>query len=157
MTQSFRWRRKPTSLTGIVMARFLMALALVIATYNPSGFSFVHFLIDQVGTTAIWDNLLVKSLALIVLFICWWVFLHSAFRYLRGMAIILGVALFLVAYILIDLLTDNGVAVGSGALVWIVEVIVAFLLGLGVAAGHIKMWWSGTRQVDDVEMESRDA
>jgi hypothetical protein len=75
------------SWSGVVV-RIVLAMALVLASYNPSGHSFYHWLTDPpAGITA------VKTLLGVLLLIGWAVSLRTVFVALGWLGVILGVAL----------------------------------------------------------------
>lgn len=130
-----------------LLARFLAALALVIATYNPSGYSFVHWL-TRVAKEGNWSPFVV--LAGIVLIIGWTVFVRATKRSLGLMGFILAVALF---GTLLWLVIDVGIVPANSAttIAWLVEVIAAAILAVGMSWSHIRRRLSGQADVVDLE------
>jgi hypothetical protein len=71
-----------------VFVRIVLAIALVLATYNPSGYSFYHWMMaPPPGVTAM------KALLGVVLLIGWVICLRTAFVALGWLGVALGVAL----------------------------------------------------------------
>ncbi|MFO1350451.1 MAG: DUF6524 family protein [Gammaproteobacteria bacterium] len=73
---------------GAFLLRWLLALFLVLITYNPLGYSFYHWAINTHA-----DNLPLKVLAGIVLLICYVIFGHATWTSIRLVGVILVVAL----------------------------------------------------------------
>lgn len=149
-TTSTPRRRRRSGLGWTIVNRLILAALLVFVTYNPTGLSFTHLIGNQLGTSAIYENALLNSLGILVFGLLWWIFLRSAVKTLRGMAIAIIVILVLASYIAINWVNDAGFQVDDTALIWIAEVIISLMLGLGVVAGHLRKWWSGTIQTDDI-------
>lgn len=136
-------RFTPTS----YLLRLLLSLILVLATYNPSGHSWIHWFMEAQTKT---EPFLL--LAGITLLIGWTIFLGATFRSLEMLGIILGAALLgaiLWVFISYGILTlDKPSAVG-----WVVLIMVALLLSIGISWSHIKRRLTGQLDVDDVEEE----
>ena len=75
---------KPISWSGIGL-RFLFALVLVFATYNPEKYSYFHWGIQQMG-----ENTALKLFVGIVLLIGWIIYLRATLRSLRPIGLILA-------------------------------------------------------------------
>ena len=131
--------------TGI-LARFIVALFLVFATYNPSGFSFFHWLTRTVEANS-WSPLIV--VALVILLIGWTVFIRATKRSLGLIGFLLTVALF---GTLLWLVIDVGIvpANSSRTIAVLVEIIAAAILAVGMSWSHIRRRFSGQVDVDDV-------
>ena len=127
--------------------RFLFALILVLATYNPSGYSYFHWFKDALAAGDAGPE---HYFGGVVLIIGWVMFVRATFRSLGGVGIVLGAA-FLGT--LIWLLTEHGIvpAGSTTAIVWISLVCMAGLLAAGMSWSHIRRRLSGQYDVDDVE------
>jgi hypothetical protein len=125
------------------LARWLFAAVLVFGTYNPSEYSYFHWIWGK-GT-----NIgPVIALAGVVLLIAWIVFLKATLESLGLLGIILGGALFgCVIWWLIDigLLSLDSTA----ALTWIILLVLSLTLAAGMSWSHIRRRLTG--QVDVVE------
>ena len=124
-----------------VLVRVALAIALVLATYNPSGYSFYHWLsAPPVGVTA------TKALLGVVLLIGWVICLRTAFVALGWLGVGLGVALLAaLVWVLVDArLLDTH---GPTALTWIGLVIVGVILGLGLSWSLIRARLTGQVEV----------
>jgi hypothetical protein len=129
---------------GDFVIRFLFALVLVLGTYNPSGKSYSHWLIDNFsGFSAL------MALAGVTLLIGWAVFLNSTFRALGTLGVILGLAFFgCVVWVMID--TGIISTEGSNVLAWIILILVAAILAVGMSWSHLRRRWSGQQDVDEI-------
>ncbi|MEZ5459630.1 MAG: DUF6524 family protein [Steroidobacteraceae bacterium] len=130
--------------TGFVL-RFAAALALVLLSFNPSGFSYFHWLRD-----ALPDVTPPTVLLGIALLIGWVVFLRATMRSLGIGGVLLAVAFFgvlvwSVAWYGWLSLDDTGV------LTWVALVVVAAILSMGLSWSHIRRRLSGQADVDQVD------
>lgn len=130
------------------MWRFIFALVLVYATYNPSGISYYHWLKSGLGE----GELLTPPFALIsiVLLIGWTVYLRATFRSLGGFGLLLATAFFaIIIWWLVDLglLGINNVSVLS----YIVMLLLSAVLAVGMSWSHIRRRLSGQADMDDVD------
>jgi hypothetical protein len=124
--------------------RFLFALLLVLCTFNPSGYSYFHWLVDTISAPTPW-----LALAGITLIIGWVVYIRASIRSLGPVGLIL--AAILVAVILWLLVDMGAISINSPSLLtWIIEVFVAGVLCLGMSWSHIRRQMSGQADVDDV-------
>lgn len=124
-----------------VIWRLLFAVALVLLTFNPSGYSFYHWLLGtQIDVAA-------KALVGVLLLIGWVVCLRTAYVSLGTLGLILGAALFACV---VWLLVNTGVLSLSGvtALTWVVLVVLGLLLGIGLSWSLIRARATGQVEVD---------
>ena len=130
---------------GGLLLRFVAALVLVLATYNPSGYSSWSWIRQAIAASELGP---LHFFVLVLLVIGWTMFLVASFRSLGALGLTLG-ALFLAA--LAWLLVDFGVLAANSvtALTWIVLVCLAVLLTVGVAGSHIWRRLTGQLEVDE--------
>jgi hypothetical protein len=124
-----------------ILVRIALATALVLATYNPSGYSFYHWLMaPPAGISA------VKVLLGILLLIGWVICLRTAFVALGWLGVGLGAALLAaLVWVLVDArLVDTH---GPTALTWIGLIIVGVILGLGLSWSLIRARLTGQVEV----------
>lgn len=125
-----------------IAIRFLLALGLVFATWNPSGWSFVHWLIitlPQVTAPLVFAG--------VVLVIGWFLFLHATLESLGLLGIILALAFFgSFTWLVFDL---GGLSVGTSILSYVVLVVVAAILAVGMSWSHIWRRLSGRVEIED--------
>lgn len=122
------------------LIRLAFALVLVLATFNPSGYSVMHWVTaPPVAVTP------AKALAALVLLIGWLMCLRTAFIALGKVGLLLGVALFAtVIWLLVDreMLTLTG-----SAIVWVSEIVVGILLGVGLSWSLLRTKVTGQVEV----------
>jgi len=122
---------------GGVVGRVVFALALVLLTFNPSGYSFYHWVsAPPAGITA------VKAFAGIGLLIGWIGCLRTAFVALGWLGVVLCAALLgTFVWLLFDLRLLH--AADSTAMVWIGLAIVGVILGIGLSWSLIRARTTG--------------
>lgn len=125
--------------------RFVAALALVLLTFNPSGWSFFHWI-----AAALPDVTPPMALAALALLIAWIVFLRATMRSLGVGGVLLALAFF---GVLIWVVVWYGwlSMQNTRALVWIALVIVAAILSMGLSWSHIRRRLSGQADVDEID------
>lgn len=130
---------------GSFFVRWTIALVLVFATFNPTEYSFFHWAV-RVND----DNLPLKVLAGIVLAILYVIFLRATFRSIGPLGMALAAALFgAILWVAIDfgLLSLSE----PSAFAWVVLVILATVLAIGLSWSHVRRRVSGQADVDDVD------
>jgi hypothetical protein len=130
--------------TGFLL-RAAFALALVLLTYNPSGYSFAHML--QAGFPAITP---LEAVLGILLLIGWFVFLRATLASIGPLGMVLLLALF---GALIWLVVSWGWVQlsNTSAIAWISLVVLALILALGMSWAHLYRRWSGQATVEDTD------
>jgi len=134
------------SLAGFGL-RLLFAAALVFLTYNPSGYSFYHWLRRSIEADSLGP---LHLLAAVVLLIGWTIFVRATTRSLGAIGLILGSAfLGALVWVLIDfgLLAANSMT----AISWIVEASLAVLLAIGMSWSYIRRRLSGQLDTDELD------
>jgi hypothetical protein len=129
------------SWSGVAL-RVVLALALVLVTFNPGGWSFYHWLTaPPAGITA------VKAFAGLLLLIGWLVCLRTAFVALGLVgAVLLAALLGTVVWMLIDYHVID--VAGRSTLVWIGLVIAGVVLGIGLSWSLVRARVTGQVEVD---------
>lgn len=125
--------------------RFLAAIVLVFCTYNPEGYSFIHW-----ATSSGQGPLALKIFVGILLVIGWTIFIRATLGSLGGFGILLVVALFAS---MLWLLTVWGI-IPSGSfhiVAYMVLFVISALLAVGMTWSHIRRRLSGQFDIDDVE------
>ena len=134
---------------GLTWAGFFMrliaALVLVFSSYNPSGWSYFHWVTENPPNL---DPMM--ALAGIVLIIGWAIFLRATGRSLGAFGLILATAFFgTLLWILIDW---NIVPADSiDAITYIVLVILSGILAIGMSWSHVRRRLTGQVDVDEIE------
>ena len=125
-----------------ILIRFLAALVLVFATWNPSGWSFAHWLMrTQPNVTA---GLVFAG---VVLVIGWFLFLHATLESLGLLGLILALAFF---GSLTWLIFDQGwLTTSPEVLHYVILVILSAILALGMAWSHIWRRLSGRVEMEE--------
>ena len=125
------------------VVRFTVALILVFLTFNPSGYSYYHWLSQQVLP------LPVLVLGGVILVIGWAIFLRATLRSLGIVGIGLSVAL--LACLVWTAIYYNLLTIGSTIFVYIVLVIISAVLAIGMSWSHLRRRMSGQADMDDVD------
>lgn len=137
---------KPITVQGFLL-RFLFALLLVMLTYNPSGYSYSHWLENDFSK---FGPLL--GLTGISLIIGWVIYLRATLRSLGLVGLILAALFFsTILWVLIDWgwLGLNNVT----AMSWVILILISAVLAVGISWSHIRRRWSGQIDSDDVDEE----
>lgn len=132
------------TLTGFLL-RAAFALTLVLLTYNPSGYSYVHML--QAGFPAVTP---LEAVLGVVLLIGWFVFLRATLSSIGPLGMVLALALF--AAVIWLIVSWGWVKLSNtGALVWISLVVLSLILAVGMSWAHLYRRWSGQATVEDTD------
>lgn len=125
--------------------RFLAAVLLVFATYNPEGHSYFHWAIRQLP-----ELTAVKAFTGVVLLIGWAIFVRASLRSLGFVGLSLALAFFAT---LIWLVVDTGLIPTHSirAVTYIVQAALAGVLTAGLSWSHIRRRLSGQVDADDVD------
>lgn len=125
--------------------RFLFALLLVLLSYNPSGYSFFHWAYHS------FDNITpYVVIAGILLLIGWGVYVNATMNSLGLTGVLVFTALFACVvwlFIYWGLLSVTNIS----AMVWVIEILVAALLAVGMSWSHFTRRMSGQVDVDEIE------
>jgi hypothetical protein len=118
------------------------ALLLVLATYNPSGYSLFHWVAQSESLGA--EHFVVG----VIISIGWVILIAATKRSLNTLGMVLGVVLLAG---LVWLLIDFGVLSlsSASAVTWVVLVCLATLLAVGLSWSHIWRRLTGQFEVDD--------
>lgn len=125
--------------------RALFSLLLVLLTFNPSGYSYVHLVAN--GFPQITP---IEAVCGIVLLIGWFVFLSATLRSIGLLGMLLAFALFAA---LIWLIVSWGWVTldDTNVIVWIALIVLALILAVGMSWSHLYQRWSGQATVDEVD------
>lgn len=125
--------------------RFLFALILVLATYNPEGWSYIHLALRDIS-----DFNAVKALLGVVLIVGWVIYGRATLRSLGPFGLSLAIAVFgCLAWVLIDL---DWIDTGSmRAVSYLTIFIVAAVMAIGISWSHVRRRLSGQVDADDVD------
>jgi hypothetical protein len=127
-----------------VVARILAALALVLATFNPSGYSYAHWLARGFPHVTA-----AQAVVGLLLLICWVIHVTATLRSLGLIGVTLLVALMAA---LVWLAVQNGWLHlrGSSVFEWLAVVAAGLILGIGMCWSFARRRLSGQTDVDEV-------
>ena len=130
---------------GSYLGRWAFAILLVFGTYNPSGYSYISWLLDE--QTAFGPVLAIVGL---VLLIAWIIYLRATFLSMGWLGVTLGVALFAA---IIWLLVDVGwLSMDStGIITYLALILLSLILATGMSWSHIRRRLTGQFDVDDMD------
>ena len=126
--------------------RLVFSVALVLLTFNPTGHSYYHWLLD--GFPSITPG---EAVAGIVLLGAWIFFVRSTFAAMGALGVGLLLALFAS---IVWWVTSRGWLDLSDryAVAWVVLGVLGVLLGVGMSWSHIRRRISGQASVDRVDV-----
>ncbi len=126
------------------LLRFGAALALVFSTYNPSGYSYYHW-VTHLDEFTPW-----VALAGILLLIGWTIYLRATARSLGLFGLLLAAGFFST---LVWLLVYLGLLHTDSfrAMAWVTESILCGILAIGISWSHIRRRMTGQVDVDEIE------
>ena len=127
------------------LVRFIFALIVVFSTYNPEGYSYYHWVSEVLPEFSV-----IKAFVGVVLLIAWIILIRATLGSLGFIGIVLAGAFFgLAIWLIIDVLglsADN-----TRVISYIIEVMLASVLSIGVSWSHVRRRISG--QVDTDELD----
>lgn len=130
--------------SGVVL-RFLFALLLVLLSYNPSGYSYFHWVYSTFS-----DITPYVVIAGIILLIGWGIYIKATLNSLGFIGIIALAALFACLvwlFIYWGFLSVDDIS----AMAWVIEVLLAAMLAVGMCWSHFTRRMSGQVDVDEIE------
>ena len=127
------------------LVRWAMALVMVLATFNPTGYSFYHWAMAPSD-----GNLPVKVFAGVGLLILYVIFLRATWRSIGPIGVGLVLAFFgaLIWMAFYYGLLEPG---QTTALTYVGLVLVATVMAIGLSWSHVRRRLSGQYDMDDVE------
>jgi Family of unknown function (DUF6524) len=125
--------------------RLLFSLALVLLTFNPTGHSYYHWLVD--GFPSVQPLEIVAGIALLG---AWIFFVGSTLEAMGKLGVVLLLAFF--AAIVWWVTSRGWLDVGNrSAMAWVVLCVLGIVLGIGMSWAHIRQRISGQASVDRVD------
>ena len=126
------------------LIRWIAALVLVLATFNPTEYNYVRWAIESAG-----GRLPLVVLCGLVLLVGYIIYLRATFRSIGpiGMGLVAAI-IGAVIWVLIDfgvLTLDNPTAI-----TWIGLVGLSLILGIGLSWSHVRRRLSGQSDMDDI-------
>ena len=137
---------------GGIAVRWVLALLLVLLTWNPTGMSFVHWAVMPIfngGPEGGSGSAPLKFLAGVILLAGWVMYLQATRRSLgAGGTVLVGALCVGVVW----LLTSWNVLTMQGPTIeWIVLVVLSIVLAMGMSWSHISRRMSGQLDTDEVQ------
>ncbi len=130
---------------GNFFIRWIVALVLVLVTFNPTSLSYVNW-VTASGTA----QLPFKALVGIVLLILYVIFIRATWRSIGPIGLVLAAAFF-AALVWVALDTSVLSLQNQTALTWILLVIAATILAIGISWSHVRRRVTGQADIDDVD------
>ncbi len=131
------------TLQGFLL-RLLFAMLLVMLSYNPGGYSYVHWIKNINGVEPL------TILAGISLVIGWVIYIRATLRSLGAIGLSLALLFFgSLIWLLVDwgwLGMDNLTSVS-----WVILVLLSFILAIGMSWSHIRRRLSGQLDANDAD------
>ena len=125
--------------------RFVAAIVVVFLTFNPEGYSYYHWALEDVASITV-----LKAFAGVTLLIAWVILLRATLGSLGFIGLVFAILFFgLGTWLLIDFfkLDLNNLKVISYA----IELVLSFILSIGVSWSHVRRRVSGQVDTDEVE------
>ena len=129
------------------LLRYLAAFVLVFTTYNPSGYSYYHWVSENL------DNLdPLMALAGVLLLIGWTIYLRATARSLGMFGLLLAAAFF---GAILWLVIDRGIVHIDSVttITYIILAIMCGILAIGISWSHIRRRMTGQVDVDEVDTD----
>lgn len=131
---------------GGYLVRLVFASALVLLTYNPSRFSFAHWVSGGFSAGTLGP---LHAVAAVVLLIGWTVFVRTTWESIGALGVVLaGAFIGTVIWLLVD--ADLLSMDSFSTVIWLALIGVALVLALGMSWGHMQRRASGQVDIDDV-------
>lgn len=129
--------------------RFLGSVALVLLTYNPSGYSYFHWLQSSLSRTGSGFGA-EHAFSGVVILIGWTILVSSTLQALGALGLFLASAFI---GTLVWLMSSYGVVEveTSTAIIWAALISLAALLAIGMSWSHVRKRLTGQVNVDEVE------
>ena len=139
LQKSFGWDK--------FIVRFIFAIIVVFATYNPEGHSYFHWVYEDLPAFSV-----LKAFIGVVLLICWIILLRATLGSLGAIGIILAAAFFgLAIWLIIDVF---GLSTDSFRIIaYIISIMLASVLSIGISWSHVRRRLSGQVDTDEVERD----
>jgi len=138
--------RKSFGWDGFLL-RFAFAIILVFATYNAEGISYYHWVSETLA-----DFSVVKAFVGVILLIGWIILIRATLGSLGFIGIILAAAFFgLAIWLIIDVL---GLSADNFRIIsYIVGIMLASVLSIGVSWSHVRRRISGQIDTDELDRD----
>ncbi|MEE8271122.1 MAG: DUF6524 family protein [Alphaproteobacteria bacterium] len=126
------------------LIRWAVALVLVFATFNPTQYSFYRWVVGGQ------EDMPIKALVGVALLIGYIIFIRATWRSIGPIGLLLAVAFFgTLVWVLIDFgLIDPQ---RGSQMTYIVLVVMATVLAIGVSWSHVRRRVTGQADIDDID------
>jgi len=128
--------------------RFVCALIVVCATYNPEGLSYYHWAVERLSEFSV-----LKAFIGVILLVGWIILIRATLGSLGTIGILLSIAFFgLAIWLIIDVLglsADNARVIS-----YIIQLMLAGVLSIGVSWSHVRRRISGQVDTDELDRNS---
>lgn len=139
LQKSFGWDR--------FIVRFIFAIIVVFASYNPEGHSYFHWIYEDLPAFSV-----LKAFIGVILLICWIILIRATLGSLGYIGILLAAAFFgLAIWLIIDVF---GLSTESFRVItYIVSIMLASVLSIGISWSHVRRRLSGQVDTDEIERD----
>jgi hypothetical protein len=125
--------------------RFLFSAILVFVSYNPEGYSYYHWVEADFPSISI-----EQAFVGVLLLIGWVIYLRATLRSLGIVGMVLALLLF--GLLIAMLWKWEWISLdASRSLTYVVEILIAVILAIGMSWSHIRRRLSGQLDTDDVD------
>ena len=129
------------------LVRFVFAVIVVFCTYNPEGYSYFHWATEDFASFNVY-----KAFAGVILLIGWAILIRATLGSLGAIGLLLAAVFFgLLIWLIIDVLGLTTDSVRS--ISYIVEIMVASVLSIGVSWSHVRRRISGQLDTDELDRD----
>ena len=136
---------QPSFSLASFLLRWLVALVLVFATFNPTDYSYYRWVAGMDG-----GNLALKALAGVALLILYVIYLRATWRSIGPIGVSLATAfLGALIWVTIDLGLLN--LKQPTIITWVLLFALATILAIGISWSHVRRRVSGQADMDDVD------
>lgn len=130
---------------GEFLYRFMAAIVVVFVSYNPEGYSYYHWALEDIETMSV-----VKAFVGVTLLIAWVVLLRATFGSLGLIGLLLALSFFgLGTWALVDFFNVD--LKNLTVLSYLIEFVLSFVLSIGVSWSHVRRRVSGQVDTDEIE------
>ena len=139
LQKSFGWDK--------FIVRFIFAIIVVFASYNPEGHSYFHWIYEDLPAFSV-----LKAFVGVILLICWIILIRATLGSLGAIGIILAAAFFgLAIWLIIDVF---GLSTDSFRVIaYIISIMLASVLSIGISWSHVRRRMSGQVDTDEIERD----
>ncbi len=128
-----------------LLIRIFLSMLLVFSTYNPTHYSYYHWLLESPAT----DMLPYKVAVFIILLAGWIAFGYATYQALKLIGLVLVVALLGVIFWI--LITQGLLEASPNVIQYAVLIIISLVMGIGLSWAYVWRWLTGQLTTDAVE------